>query len=86
MASKKELQRLVDKYHERNEELQDEIRCLREELQRLTEDFVRSYNYVILNKDYKTEIYKDGIKLDRITFISIEQDAGEIPEITMEMR
>lgn len=83
---KKELQRLVDEYHERNEELQDEVEYLREEVKRLTDEFIKDYNYVILNKDYKTEIYKDGIKLDRITFISIEQDAGEIPEITMEMR
>ena len=85
MATKKELQNLLDKYHERNEKLQDEVRCLREELQRLTEDFVRSYNYVILNKDCKTEIYKDGIELKRVYSINIEQDAGNLPSITMEM-
>ena len=85
MATKKELQNLLDKYHERNEELQDEVRCLKEELQRLTEDFVRNYNYVILNKDSKTEIYKDGIELKRVYSINIEQEAGNLPSITMEM-
>lgn len=83
---KKELQKLVDKYHDRNKELQDEVEHLRNELEKLKEDFVKNYNYVILNKDYiHTEIYKDGVKLERVRFISIEQDAGDLPEITMEM-
>lgn len=85
MASKKELQRLVNKYHDRNEELQDEVEYLREELQRLTEDFVKNYDYVILNNRFITEVYEHGHKLEYIKFISVEQDAGELPSITMEM-
>ena len=84
---KKELQRLVDEYHDRNKELQDEVKYLREELQRLTEDFVKNYDYVILHKNYNTtQIYKNGIELDKVTSVSFERDVDSVATITVEMR
>lgn len=57
---------------------------LKEQIKRIKQDKIeKNYKYAILNDEFKTEIYQDGlaIKCKKVNFTQV---AGELPKITLE--
>lgn len=82
---KKNLKDLIDRFYDRNQDLQKQVEYLKEEVKRLEEDFVKNYDYVVLIKDYKTRVYEHGHELKHVRTLEMECEAYEIPSIKIEM-
>ena len=62
------------------------IEELEKENKKMIEDFVKTYDYVLLNKGTTTHFYQKGVEINRIQSMDFDQNASGIPTINIEVR